>query len=188
MALKAGYNGIKKNVLDKLLQMSGALIIKSLGTALSLSDAGELRVRNASDSHSGVVQPDGETTYIENGLLKAAAGGFSATRIYYNNDDPAPYDTEASLDGDYKFSDFDVLVIGYGQAGDSGISVGTSQRFILLDDAILKRDGKISFGDYGTRSLSFYPLTDTSFKYVSSSASESSTYKPLVYYLIGVKF
>lgn len=73
MALKAGYNGIKKSVLDKLLQMSGALIIKSLGTALSLSDAGELRVRNASDSHSGVVQPDGVSTYIEGGLLKAAA-------------------------------------------------------------------------------------------------------------------
>lgn len=72
MALKAGYNGIKKSLLDKLTQMSGALIIKSLGTALSLSDAGELRVRNASDSHSGVVQPDGETTFIEGGLLKAA--------------------------------------------------------------------------------------------------------------------
>lgn len=74
MALKAGYNGVKKSVLDKLLQMSGALIIKSLGTALSLSDAGELRVRNASDSHSGVVQPDGETTSIVEGKLVSKGG------------------------------------------------------------------------------------------------------------------
>ena len=81
MALKAGYNGIKKSVLDKLLQMSGALVIKSLGTALSLSDAGELRVRNASDSHSGVVQPDGVTVYIEEGILKAAAKGFEVKEL-----------------------------------------------------------------------------------------------------------
>lgn len=82
MALKAGYNGIKKNVLDKLLQMSGALIIKSLGTALSLSDAGELRVRNASESHSGVVQPDGVTVFIEEGLLKANASEYAKELLY----------------------------------------------------------------------------------------------------------
>ena len=82
MALKAGYNGIKKSLLDKLLQMSGALIIKSLGTALSLSDAGELRVRNASESHSGVVQPDGETIYIEEGLLKAMTSGYTKDLLY----------------------------------------------------------------------------------------------------------
>ena len=188
MALKAGYNGIKKSVLDKLLQMSGALIIKSLGTALSLSDAGELTVSAASDTAPGIVQPDGETTFIEEGLLKAAASGFSAERIYYNNGSPAPYDTESSLDGSYKFSDFDVLVIGFGQEGDGGISTWTSQRFILLDDDVFKTVGRISFGDYGNRSMSFYPLTDTSFKYTSVSASESSTYRPLVYYLIGIKF
>ena len=61
--------------------MSGALVIKSLGTALSLSDAGELRVRNASDSHSGVVQPDGENVYIEEGILKAAAKGFEVKEL-----------------------------------------------------------------------------------------------------------
>lgn len=86
MALKAGYQGVKKSLLDKLLQMSGSLIIKSLGTALSLSDAGELRVRNASDSHSGVVQPDGETTFIEGGLLKAASGGAEVKTLTYTGD------------------------------------------------------------------------------------------------------
>lgn len=80
MALKAGYHGIKKSLLDKLLQMSGALVIKSLGTALSLSDAGELRVRNASDSHSGVIQPDGETTSIVDGKL-VSKGGVSFTAL-----------------------------------------------------------------------------------------------------------
>ncbi len=86
MALKAGYQGIKKNLLDKLLQMSGSLIIKSLGTALSLSDAGELRVRNASDSHSGVVQPDGETTFIEEGLLKAAVSSGGVKTFKYTGE------------------------------------------------------------------------------------------------------
>lgn len=74
MALKAGYQGIKKSLLDKLLQMSGSLIIKSLGTALSLSDAGELTISVASDTAPGIVQPDGETTFIEEGLLKAVSG------------------------------------------------------------------------------------------------------------------
>lgn len=82
MALKAGYNGIKKNVLDKLLQMSGALIIKSLGTALSLSDAGELRVRNASDSHSGVVQPDGVTISVVDGKLVAQGSGLQRENVF----------------------------------------------------------------------------------------------------------
>lgn len=82
MALKAGYYGIKKSVLDKLLQMSGALIIKSLGTALSLSDAGELSVSAASDTAPGVVQPDGETIFIENGLLKATASQYTKDLLY----------------------------------------------------------------------------------------------------------
>lgn len=82
MALKAGYQGIKKSLLDKLLQMSGSLIIKSLGTALSLSDAGKLTVSAASDTAPGIVQPDGETTFIVGGLLKAAGGAEVKTLTY----------------------------------------------------------------------------------------------------------
>lgn len=116
MALKAGYNGIKKNLLDKLLQMSGALIIKSLGTALSLSDAGELRVRNASDSHSGVVQPDGETTFIEGGLLKAASSGYTRDLLYGSDTItyPPAQVSEITLQKDgspVSISDYDMLIV-----------------------------------------------------------------------------
>lgn len=42
MALKAGYKGIKKSVLEKLLELTGSLSIKSIGNGLDLSDAGAL--------------------------------------------------------------------------------------------------------------------------------------------------
>lgn len=42
MALKAGYKGIKKNVLDSLMSLLGAKAIKTIGNGLSLSDAGAL--------------------------------------------------------------------------------------------------------------------------------------------------
>ena len=43
MALKAGYYGIKKALIDML---NGAKIIKTIGSGLSLSDAGSLSVKN----------------------------------------------------------------------------------------------------------------------------------------------
>lgn len=111
MALKAGYNGVKKSVLDKLLQMSGALIIKSLGTALSLSDAGELRVRNASDSHSGVVQPDGVTTFIEGGLLKAMASEYTKDLLYGSETITHPPAQLADYTLLHDIKDYDMIMI-----------------------------------------------------------------------------
>lgn len=42
MALKAGYYGIKKVLIDKINSLAGAVVIKSIGDGLDLSEAGEL--------------------------------------------------------------------------------------------------------------------------------------------------
>lgn len=42
MALKAGYKGIKKSVLESLLSLLGSKVIKSIGDGLSLSSEGAL--------------------------------------------------------------------------------------------------------------------------------------------------
>lgn len=64
MALRAGYYGIKKTFKDAIesliANMSDMVIIKSLDDALSLSDAGELSVDDASTSGKGIVQLDAE--------------------------------------------------------------------------------------------------------------------------------
>lgn len=75
MALRAGYYGLKKSVVRKLMDLSESLIIKRLGAALSLTSAGELRIRNATNNQSGIVQPDGDTLVIENGLLQVREAG-----------------------------------------------------------------------------------------------------------------
>ena len=65
MALRAGYYGIKKSLLSKISQLSNAVIIKSIGSGLTLSEAGEL----SSDS-SGTTEVDLDfstfTDYVEN--------------------------------------------------------------------------------------------------------------------------
>ena len=42
MALKAGYYGIKKVLIDKINSLAGAVVIKSIGDGLDLSETGEL--------------------------------------------------------------------------------------------------------------------------------------------------
>ena len=42
MALKAGYKGIKKSVLESLISLLGSKVIKSIGDGLSLSEEGAL--------------------------------------------------------------------------------------------------------------------------------------------------
>lgn len=42
MALKAGYYGIKKVLIDKINSLAGAVVIKSIGDGLDLSESGEL--------------------------------------------------------------------------------------------------------------------------------------------------
>lgn len=55
MALKAGYSGIKKNMLSTLEALAG-LGIKSLGSMFKLSAAGELQVREATATLPGIIK------------------------------------------------------------------------------------------------------------------------------------
>ena len=58
MALRAGYYGIKKNVLAAISNLSGAKIIKSIGDGLKLTSAGKLSC-----------DIDSETMEFKNGKL-----------------------------------------------------------------------------------------------------------------------
>lgn len=99
MALKAGYHGIKKSLLDKLLQMSGALIIKSLGSALSLSDAGKLSV-----------DTDGVTINVVDGKLVAdiPSSGLDYELLY---DGSTPVGTTTTVELLHDMDDYSTLVI-----------------------------------------------------------------------------
>ena len=57
MALKAGYYGVKKNVLDELNQLDGAKIIKSVGAGLNFnSSTGALSCKSATNSQAGIAK------------------------------------------------------------------------------------------------------------------------------------
>lgn len=182
MALKAGYNGIKKKVLDSLLQMSDALIIKSLGTALSLSDAGELRVRHASESQSGVVQPDGETTFIEGGLLKSAASGFSITLLATYPEGMAE-NQNISVQG---MSEYDAVIISTWQVSDGGYSsVNRCYRLIYKAFEAITQSCDYYY-QRGVRVTADF--TNNTIQYYSAAPNENVGYKPIIYEVYGVKF
>ena len=57
MALKAGYYGVKKNVMDELKQLDGALIVKEVGRGLVFDPEDHLLLcKSASGSTAGVVR------------------------------------------------------------------------------------------------------------------------------------
>lgn len=57
MALKAGYYGVKKNVMDELKQLDGALIVKEVGRGLEFDATDhQLICKLASGSTAGVVR------------------------------------------------------------------------------------------------------------------------------------
>lgn len=187
MALKAGYQGIKKSLLDKLLQMSGSLIIKSLGTALSLSDAGELRVRNASESHSGVVQPDGETTFIEEGLLKAKASKYTKDVLYDAVTNPVTDNTSYSFGEDLNVNDYDAIGMVLTTVQDGGISSSQWQFISFTEWLKLSTGWSICLYKERWARLSI-DFTDNSFKFTSAYVGESGNFKPILCYIYGIKF
>ena len=83
MALRAGYKGVKNDIISAVKALA-ALGIKSLGTMFSVSNKGVLSVKKATGSAAGIVQPDGETITIDNGIISAVASGGGGD--YYNTD------------------------------------------------------------------------------------------------------
>lgn len=63
MALRAGYKGVKKSVLDSLLSLVGAVIIEEIGDGLTLTDENEL---------------EADVKSIGNGLTLSEAGELAA--------------------------------------------------------------------------------------------------------------
>ena len=64
MALKAGYVGIKKNILDSLMTLLGSKVIKTIGNGLTLSEVGALST-----------DIDTDTMEYKNGKLACIATG-----------------------------------------------------------------------------------------------------------------
>lgn len=71
MALRAGYYGVKKSILDAISGLSGAKIIKTIGDGLKLTAAGKLSC-------------DIDTTTMEfkNGKLASKGSGMERTSVY----------------------------------------------------------------------------------------------------------
>lgn len=74
MALRAGYKGIKSDMIDAIKSLI-SLGVKSLGTMFNVSNKGVLTVKKATGSAAGIVQPDGTTITIDNGIISAEGGG-----------------------------------------------------------------------------------------------------------------
>lgn len=79
MALKAGYKGIKKNVLSTLLSLAG-LGFSELASPLYV-DGGALSIAEATSDDLGIVKPDGTTITVENGVLSAVGSQKVVTPI-----------------------------------------------------------------------------------------------------------
>ena len=117
MALKAGYKGLKKAFEQTLVSfmnsMSDALIIKSLGSALSLTDEGLLSVGEGSSTEKGVVQLDTEPTEdSENAIMSGAVyealqdvGSFTKETLYTSS----AYTADVVLSKDV--DDFDFIIV-----------------------------------------------------------------------------
>lgn len=88
MALKAGYKGIKKSVLEQLMSLFGSVAIKEIGDGLALSDEGELEVSigdGLTTSADGEIEVDIDTNTMQfvDGKIsaKATAVDYSTTEF-----------------------------------------------------------------------------------------------------------
>lgn len=81
MALRAGYKGVKNDMIAVIKSLA-ELGIKSLGTMFNVSNKGLLTVKKATASAPGIVQPDGTTITVNNGIISGASGGGD----YYNTE------------------------------------------------------------------------------------------------------
>lgn len=203
MALKAGYKGIKKNVLDSLLTLLGSVVIKEIGDGLTLDSDGELSadINDVGDgltlSESGTASVDIDTDtmeFTEGGKLKAKiTSGFSMEQIYNGNGEPAATGADVSLISDKHFSDYDLIILDISQPEDGGISgynnSSCNQKVIWLNDPAFLLTKKYCCGDYFQRSIIFtLDLEHDTFNYTSAANQESSGYAMRIYAIQGVKF
>lgn len=101
MALKAGYNGIKKSVLDSLMSLLGAKVIKTIGNGLSLSDAGAL----AADIDSDTME------FKEGKLAAKVTSGFERKVLWGGDTITYPPTKPATIDLSDAYTDYDMIVV-----------------------------------------------------------------------------
>lgn len=178
MALKAGYNGIKKSVLDKLLSLSGAKVIKTIGNGLSLSDAGSL----AADI-------DLDTMEFKEGKLAAKiTSGFNTETIYHDSEGPAALSTDVPIISGKHFSDYDGVILAVGQPGDGGINTNINQKIVIFDELFMTVK-TFNTGDYGKRSfICKFDFENDTFYYTSAVPDEQDQYKMRIYGITGISF
>ena len=134
MALKAGYKGVKKSVLDSLLSLLGSLAIKDVGDGLTLDSDGELSVDVGDgltfDSGGELLADiDTDTMEFKDGKLAAKiTSGYSKDVLYtsdtYTDTIGLTFPEGKDLD------DYDQIMIIYGGFSDKPALVFT----INVDD------------------------------------------------------
>ena len=85
MALKAGYQGVKKSMIDALKSLSGMKVIKSFGDGLNLTSAGKLNLTAAASNKLGGIKV-GTGLSIDDGVLSADATGIEVKTLSYTGD------------------------------------------------------------------------------------------------------
>lgn len=128
MALRAGYKGIKNDLISAIKSLA-ALGIKSLGTMFSVSNKGVLSVKKATGSAPGIVQPDGTTITINNGVISAAAG-LSVTELYSGTASSAG---EITLTEDY--TDYEMIALNL-KNNKAAVSIAVPVSFIETLDSL----------------------------------------------------
>ena len=109
MALKAGYYGLKKSVIDSLQSLassvSGMKIIKSFGDGLTLTNAGKLNLTAAAVNKLGGIKV-GTGLEIDDGVL-SVSGADSFESLYDDTLVTAAGSIELSDD----YTEYDMLII-----------------------------------------------------------------------------
>lgn len=105
MALKAGYKGVKQNILYRLIEMLGNVSIKSISEPLELSDDGELSLELVVDD---TPTENSENLVTSGGVYEALqnTGGGGCDLLY---DSPITAPTTITLLESY--NDYDILLI-----------------------------------------------------------------------------
>lgn len=101
MALKAGYKGVKKSVLDSLLSLLGSVVIKDVGDGLTLDSSGELSA-----------DIDNSTMEFKEGKLAAKiTSGYTQDVLWGDDSITYPPTKPATIDLNHAYDDYDMLSI-----------------------------------------------------------------------------
>ena len=113
MALKAGYKGVKKSVLDSLLSLLGSVAIKDIGDGLALDSDGEL----AADIDTSTME------FTEEGKLAAKLPVLPPAfemDLLSGNDTYSGVASTADIDLSQVIDDYDMLYVIAGWATGTG--------------------------------------------------------------------